>query len=1511
MPTGPSIILPRGYRGRTTKPGRGNPAHLNRGHRLARGLVSYLVLNDGDVDVLPRDLVSGHKASSSNNVVWAEDAVGTHLDFSGDNPLDVILTNPAIQVRPPCCVFIYAAFEQFGQPRVFHTDDSEADGTSSGIWFDIHSINGDWTLNYGTHGGTGSSHRLTADYAGLFSNDQKPHTFGNNFFPPDTSVISDVYYDGVITSVTPTFSGTGTGIGYSTTRFGKIGMTTGVQDALSQFYMVAVWNRTLSAADHASMAANPWQLIRGSRSTTSIFLLSPPPVRPKIILPRGYRGRTTKPGRGQPAYLNRQDPLARGLVAYYPLNEGGDTLPVDLVSGHKASASTNVAWADDINGVHLDFTSTLAHIDLSHPRIENLFPPCCLMLLASVTGSGANTYVMTTNDFDDGSGTYSGATIQFNTNGTVTIHYGENNPPAAGARRSADYASTFTADVLTHWGFNLLPPFGANAVNSELFIDGIQSTVTPSFSGTGDGLAYQASESGGKLGRNTTINVTGQYYFAAFWQRALSPAEHASMAANPWQLIKGSRSRRIFLLSPNNPAAGTLTLAGQQVSLEIGLAPNVGVLGLAGVQVIVNDIVETPSSGALTLLGIQPTVAVTQDVAPGAGILTLVGVQAQLLVGPSIAPTSGTLTLAGQLARLEIGLAPNVGVLSLAGVQVILNDIVKTPSPGALTLLGIQPTVAVTQDVAPGAGILTLAGVQASVLTGEDTRPVVGVLGLTGQQIKLSIGLRPGTGILSLAGGQVLLPPININPAAGVLGLAGVQVVTTGPTNIRISQLLVEYLGSDGTPIKRQLNEQYNLDSDTAFVRHLDTAYQLPAVVPGTRQLNAHYNLPDIKFIPRFLNEQYDLKAYVPLTRQLNTDYEIPLFASVKRQLNAHYDLPIFAPATRHLDTDYDLPLFASRTRHVDGHYDLPGITGVTRQLGAEYSLNAFLPAFRSLDGHYDLPVFLDRTRQLDGHYDLQAALDQIRQLNEQYILPDGTGVTRQLQAEYLLDAFLPATRELNGRYDLQAFQILQRSLDSHHNLQAFQELLRRLNAHYDLPDGLASIRQLGAEYLLDAFEPALRALNGHYDLQTFQSLRRSFDTHYDLQAFLNFTRSLDAHYELPDGLGFIRQLSDEYILNAFVPALRQLSGHYDLQAFQDIQRALDAAYQLNAFDSVTRQLGALYDLQAYAARKRLLNEEYDLQAFLEVQRLLDGHYDLQALVGVTRHLDEEYDLQTFLERIRQLNGHYDLQAFQDAIRHLNGEYDLQVYAQLCRHLNEQYLLDAAQVFYTWLMNLTTNAPSRYEQFPFHSLARFNQEYFGARADGIYRLDAATDRNDITGSHTGAVDQATALVDSAATFVTKNVKIGEVITNDTDGSSGTVVARLSETALTTSALTGGTDDDWDTGDSYTIQHLADIAAFADTGKLSLGTNRLKRVPQAFLGEDSDGTLKISFVTDNGNTHGPYNIRSSASAIKPARGKFGRGIKSRYWEFKLENKDGASLQLDKVQLEVEDYQSRVK
>ncbi len=73
---------------------------------------------------------------------------------------------------------------------------------------------------------------------------------------------------------------------------------------------------------------------------------------------------------------------------------------------------------------------------------------------------------------------------------------------------------------------------------------------------------------------------------------------------------------------------------------------------------------------------------------------------------------------------------------------------------------------------------------------------------------------------------------------------------------------------------------------------------------------------------------------------------------------------------------------------------------------------------------------------------------------------------------------------------------------------------------------------------------------------------------------------------------------------------------------------------------------------------------------------------------------------------------------------------------------------------------------------------------------------------DYTGSHTGAADAAV-LTDSAANWRVDEL-VGRTITNDTDGSSGVITANTANTV--TATLSGGTDNDWDNGDTYTIEN---------------------------------------------------------------------------------------------------------
>ena len=65
-------------------------------------------------------------------------------------------------------------------------------------------------------------------------------------------------------------------------------------------------------------------------------------------------------------------------------------------------------------------------------------------------------------------------------------------------------------------------------------------------------------------------------------------------------------------------------------------------------------------------------------------------------------------------------------------------------------------------------------------------------------------------------------------------------------------------------------------------------------------------------------------------------------------------------------------------------------------------------------------------------------------------------------------------------------------------------------------------------------------------------------------------------------------------------------------------------------------------------------------------------------------------------------------------------------------------------------------------------------------------------------------DTGTKLIDSAATFITDGVQPGASVINITDRSVGTVISVDSETQLTHYPLADGTENDWDSSDSYKV-----------------------------------------------------------------------------------------------------------
>jgi hypothetical protein len=83
----------------------------------------------------------------------------------------------------------------------------------------------------------------------------------------------------------------------------------------------------------------------------------------------------------------------------------------------------------------------------------------------------------------------------------------------------------------------------------------------------------------------------------------------------------------------------------------------------------------------------------------------------------------------------------------------------------------------------------------------------------------------------------------------------------------------------------------------------------------------------------------------------------------------------------------------------------------------------------------------------------------------------------------------------------------------------------------------------------------------------------------------------------------------------------------------------------------------------------------------------------------------------------------------------------------------------------------------------------------------------------LSGAHDGGNDEAV-LTDSGEDWGTDQF-VGYTISNTTDGSSGTVTANTATTI--TATLSGGTDDDWDTGDAYTLSGYTPLSYIDEGG----------------------------------------------------------------------------------------------
>lgn len=101
-----------------------------------------------------------------------------------------------------------------------------------------------------------------------------------------------------------------------------------------------------------------------------------------------------------------------------------------------------------------------------------------------------------------------------------------------------------------------------------------------------------------------------------------------------------------------------------------------------------------------------------------------------------------------------------------------------------------------------------------------------------------------------------------------------------------------------------------------------------------------------------------------------------------------------------------------------------------------------------------------------------------------------------------------------------------------------------------------------------------------------------------------------------------------------------------------------------------------------------------------------------------------------------------------------------------------------------------------------------------------------------------------------------------------------------------------------------------IAASLTVGVSDLGGAQLKRVLAGYAGYRADGDLQLTLITDDATEYTYTLAPRQATAIHPTRVVFGRGVASRYWQWRLANVAGADFKLDDLSFDVDPQARRV-
>jgi hypothetical protein len=384
--------------------------------------------------------------------------------------------------------------------------------------------------------------------------------------------------------------------------------------------------------------------------------------------------------------------------------------------------------------------------------------------------------------------------------------------------------------------------------------------------------------------------------------------------------------------------------------------------------------------------------------------------------------------------------------------------------------------------------------------------------------------------------------------------------------------------------------------------------------------------------------------------------------------------------------------------------------------------------------------AFTDASQALNAYgtsYGYADALHGLQAPELGYVYSDSLS---ELGAYTLSYGYTDALQALHGYEPTHCYTDGQHALNVYATSYGYADALHALGAFavaYGYSDSLSGFGAYTLWYgytdgqqALDAYDPTHCYTDARHALSVYDASYGYADALHALQApdlVYGYSDSLSdfGAYTLWYGYTDGRQALDAYEQRyGYADALQALNAYEEARGFLDGRHTLDA--YAPAQYGYTDGLAAL---SAYFTSYGYTDGQHALLAATELLRgWADSQYALEVRAAAFGYGDALHALDAYSARYGYTDGLHVLDAWQALYGFLDTLHALDARAVAYGFSDFRNTLDADAIFYGWVLNVATEAASRYEGFNFNSLCAIDaSRYLGASSAGIHELGGGTD----------------------------------------------------------------------------------------------------------------------------------------------------------------------------------------